>query len=220
LLSFKRYADTAYRRQDLSIIGVENISPATKEAIVRYKPRDFLYIFDKLLTANSSMPADDITMVDATLYEIGWALRLYAELFRDEHDSPETLLKNLLTIPIHFSATAWDLANSTVEKLPGNTLDYALPDELNTTASSANMKLRLRAAPWTVYVFIVLGSSLLVYILTLLVCILAAGKDLTEKSGLAIMGSDINVLATSVQHCPVALDNADVKLPIEKEDAV
>jgi hypothetical protein len=152
---------------------------------VRYNASDFLYIFDKLLTVDSSSLSDDITMVDATLYELGWSLRLYAELFRDEHHSPETLLLNFLTIPIHFSATAWDLANSTVEEIPGNNLSYALPEDLITTASSAQLRYRLKAADWTVYVFIILGVLLLFYIITLIVSILVTRKDLMERSSLS-----------------------------------
>jgi hypothetical protein len=188
LLAFKRIADTAYRRQDLAIIGVDKITPATTDSIVHYKPGDFFYIYDTLLTANASMPADDITMVDATLFELGWQLRLYAELFKDDHDSPETMLKNLLTIPIHFSATAWDLANATMEKVPGNTLDYSLPNELVTTAASARVRRRLRAAEWTVYVFIVLGVAMLGYVLALLAFILVAWNGLVERSGIAVVG--------------------------------
>jgi hypothetical protein len=211
LLAFRRSADTAYRRQDLSIIGIEKITPATADSIVRYEPSDFLYIFDKLLSASSSMPPDDTTMVEATLFELGWALRLYAELFRDEHDSPETLLKNFLTIPIHFSATAWDLANSTMEQTPGNTLDYSLPDELVTTASSAHMRPRLKAAEWTVYVFIVLGSALLGYIITLLVCVMAVTNDLRERSNFTHVDAEMKVMTQPVQENPVDLEATDME---------
>ena len=80
--------------------------PAARDSKVQYKSSDFLYIFDKILTANSSMPSDDTNTVDITLNELEWVLRLYAGLFRNEYNRYRTLLKNLLTIPIHLSVIA------------------------------------------------------------------------------------------------------------------
>ena len=112
-------------------------------------------------------------MVDAARFELGWALRLYAEVFKDDHDSPEKILQNLLTIPIHFSATAWELANSTIAQQSGGNIDsYALPVDLITTASSAHLRPRQKAARWTVDIFIGLGSGVLLYSIALLVYIL------------------------------------------------
>jgi hypothetical protein len=186
LLAYKRIADTAYRRADLSIISVEKITPATGSSIVQYKPSDFLYIFRMMLASNTSTSPDDLTMVDATRFELGWALRLYAELFRDDHGSPEKLLQNLLTIPIHFSATAWELANSTVVAALGEGVDsYALPADMATTASSAHLRPRQKAAKWTVDVFIGLGSALLLYSSVLLVWIWVTPADLREPSSRA-----------------------------------
>lgn len=75
----------------------------------------------------------------------------------------------MFVIPIHFSIAAWELANATAEKMnPGGGQDYALPQELVTTASSAQMQMRLKASEWTVYAFISVASLLLVYSMALL----------------------------------------------------
>ena len=135
MLSFKRFATTAYDRRNLSIIDIENITPPTDANVTRYNPQDFHYIFHTLLAANNianttantttnTPPSDDLTMVFATLYEIGWALRLYAEVFTNDRASPQDLLRNMLIIPIHYSVAAWELANSTMEKDPRTPLSW------------------------------------------------------------------------------------------------
>jgi hypothetical protein len=88
MLSFKRFATTAYDRRNLSIISIENITPPTDANVTRYNPQDFRYIFHTLFTAanitanatanattNSTAPSDNLVMVFATLYELGWTLR-------------------------------------------------------------------------------------------------------------------------------------------------
>jgi hypothetical protein len=176
---------------------VEKITPATNSSIVRYEPSDFLYIFRQLLSINSTATADDITIVDATRFELGWVLRLYAEVFKDDHDSPEKILQNFLTIPIHFSATAWELANSTIDQRPGgeNITSYTLPADLITTASSAHLRLRQKAARWTVDIFIGLGSGLVLYSIVLLIYIL----NTRPRSRGPLSGEDGDVEMADVQ---------------------
>jgi hypothetical protein len=86
---------------------------------------------------------DDIISVFATLYEIGWALRLYDEHFSDDQASPLGILENMFIIPIHFSVAAWELVNATLEELGYDTGAHALPPDLATTASGAEMQMRL-----------------------------------------------------------------------------
>jgi hypothetical protein len=79
----------------------------------------------------------------------------------------------MLIIPIHFSVGAWELANSTVEKeYPNAQLDFSMPQELVTTASSSQMRMRLRAADWTVYAFTGAAGALLAYSIAILTWIL------------------------------------------------
>jgi len=67
-------------------------------------------------------------------------------------------------VPIQFTVTAWQYINATVYSRDPESDMYALPPDLETTASLAQTTYRaITPTPWIVYVFIGITGALLVY---------------------------------------------------------
>lgn len=127
-------------------------------------------MFSAVLTPGPNATSDDTESVNAGLYYIGWALRAYHDEFTSDPQLPLLLLQGLLTVPIQFSTLAWEWINATSVI---NTTEFALPPDLETTASRAEVTYRAKANPWTVFVFIALTAILLIWCNCLLLWILA-----------------------------------------------
>jgi len=168
LLAYKRIATVGYSRADLSITSIQDISDPASSELVHYNPEDFRYIFRTLLSPGTTLKDDDNIMIKATLITTGWALRLYSEVFSSDLGSPLELLQNFISLPIHFAATAWELANATTERSNASSSAYTLPDEMVTTASGADQSERLRPARWAINIFTGLASTLVLYATALL----------------------------------------------------
>jgi hypothetical protein len=174
---FKRYATTAYNGRNLSIRSVESISAPNPTEL---NPLDLRTVFTAVLTPGLTNSSDDTEAVDAGLYYIGWALRAYQDEFTDDVELPLTLLRGLLTVPIQFATMAWEWVNATATI---NTTDFALPQDLETTASTAKITYRAKAKPWTVCVFMILTALLLIWCNSALLWILTqrtAAPNLSE----------------------------------------
>ena len=102
-------------------------------------------------------------MTNALLFQFGWFLRLYQDDFADNNFVPLNFLRGLLTVPIQFTVTVWQYVNATVSAIDLQSTEYALPDDLRTTASSARSTYRaISTKPWTVYTFIAIVTVLLI----------------------------------------------------------
>ena len=100
-------------------------------------------------------------MTNSLLYQIGWGLRLAQDEFRDDTYSPLNFLRGMLTVPVQFTVIAWQFVNATAYALDPETSDFALPADLEVTASAAESTYRaLSTKPWTVYFFMGLVALL------------------------------------------------------------
>ncbi|KAH0559350.1 hypothetical protein GP486_004138 [Trichoglossum hirsutum] len=142
---FKRYATVAYDRNNFSILSVESISDPSLVPLV---VQDYRNIYERVF---APVPKDLNTLAlgfndSATTYTmqagIGWTLRLYQDYFHRSSVGPIRLLQGLLTVPIQFSTTAWQIAD----------ID-SLPQDLHTVASMTKTTYRVTGVPWTVFVF-------------------------------------------------------------------
>ena len=154
---FSQYATTAYDWHNLSIISVETLSPPQPILI---DPGDFRLIWAKLFNPGPNVTSDDAIMVGSVMFDLGWYLRLYKDQFSDDEQSPLTLLQNFLTIPIQFSTTALQFSNATLP--PGSGI-FAMPSNLETTASAAQITPRFIGQLWTVCAFIATSSVLVIW---------------------------------------------------------
>jgi hypothetical protein len=205
--AIQRFADTAYDARNFSILSVDFSSHKQE---VTYYPDDFKLLFDTMFTDKSTdnstgnstgnstdnstdnstaatLPSDNAIMVDAVLYDLGWVLRLYHDLFPSDTKTPINLLQNILIIPIHFSTAAWEYTNATFASNPIATELglFALPTDLARSVSGARRSPRVMAVPWSVYVFISTASMLLLYGLAILLWIMAQTQAFPNSSGFA-----------------------------------
>jgi len=174
---FKRYATTAYDGRNLSIRSVESFSAPQP---LEVNPIDLRTVFTVILTPGLTNSSDDKESIDAGLFYIGWALRAFQDEFTSDSKLPLVLLRGLLTVPIQFATMAWEWVNATATT---NTTEFALPPDLETTASIVNTTYRAKAKPWTVCVFMILTALLLIWCNSMLLWILTqktAAPNLSE----------------------------------------
>jgi hypothetical protein len=154
----KRYATVAYDRTNFSILAIESIKdpeptpPASVAEVVANLTHTFSIAFSSIPTSlNTSDP--DFPTYAATFiaqYDIGWALRLYQDLYRNYPGGPISVLQSFLTVPIQFSTTAWQAADFD-----------SLPSDLKTTASLSSPAYRALGKLWMLIVFAV-GAGVLI----------------------------------------------------------
>lgn len=158
---FKRYSTVAYDRHNLSILSIESISPPQ---LVELSAPDYRYLFNSIFTPKANATSVDTEMINSLLYQIGWGLRIVHDEFREDTYSPLSFLRGVLAIPVQFTVTAWQFVNATAFSLDPQSSEFALPPDLEVTASSAESTYRaLSTKPWTVYFFMGLVSLLVVY---------------------------------------------------------
>jgi hypothetical protein len=169
----KRYSTTAYSAQNLSILSLESISaPETYEPNVTA----FRNGLDAVLTADSNVTY-------AYLTAAGWFLRLYQDEFKDDIESPLRLLEGLLIVQQQFTVNAWQYANASLAAIDPDSSTFALPPDLQATAAPAQYQYRAIAKyPATVYTFIVIGFSILVYWFSVFCSLLRSRADIPHAS--------------------------------------
>lgn len=166
LTAYKRYATVAYDTQNLSILSVESIS---SPELVEIDATQLSEFFSAVLTPLTNGSSEDNDLVNTVLIETGWALRLFQD-FRSSFQLPIDLLRGFLLVPIQFGTTSWMWVNAT--QYYTNTTAFALPEDLETTAFTANITYRAVAATWTVIAFIIAVSVLLLWCSLLLLYVL------------------------------------------------
>ena len=75
-------------------------------------------------------------------WDLGWALRLYEDDYKNYAGGPLSVLQAFLTVPIQFSTTGWQAVSWDT-----------LPQDLYTTASFATSAPRALGRPWVIIVF-------------------------------------------------------------------
>ncbi len=158
---WKRYSTVAYDSRNLSILNIVSLSVPE---VVTINPQDYRTAFSLAFSPHGFISPSDRVMSNALMFEVGWILRLYQDDFSRSNYAPVTFLRGMLTVPIQFSVAAWQWVNATVFALDPKSSLYALPQDLMTTASSAQRTYRaLSTKGGTVYVFIFLVSMMLIY---------------------------------------------------------
>jgi hypothetical protein len=166
---FKRYSTVVYDRQNLSILSVESISPPE---VVKIDPQDLRTIISMSLTPGPDSTSADTEMANALVFQLGFVLRELNELFPDNTASPLTLLRGVLAVPIQFSIEVWQRVNASVAGSDPQNTQFALPDDLEVTASSVQETHRAMASrAFTVYVFMGAVSILVLCYISLFVLV-------------------------------------------------
>jgi hypothetical protein len=182
----QKTSTTAYSSQNLSILTLESIS-----APEIYEPNvtAFRKGLDAVLTGYSNVTS-------AYLTAAGWFLRLYQDEFKNDTGSLIRLLQGILIVQQQFTVNAWQYANASQAAKDPNSTTYAIPPDLMATAAAAQYQYRAIAKypANTVYTFMVIGFSLLVFWVSL-VCFVVRSRvgvphasqfpevDLSSRSG-------------------------------------
>jgi hypothetical protein len=167
---------------------VESISaPQTTEI----QADDLRLIFSTVLTPDFNVTSDNTETVNALLYSLGFALRSYRDEFTADSQLPLALLRGFIAVPIQFATQAWEWTNATSNS---NNSQFALPPDMETTASLAELTYRAKAKPWTVCLFMVLTAVLLIWCNSILLWILA--QDTAAPNLSAFVEVDIGSKST------------------------
>jgi hypothetical protein len=166
LLIHHRYADVAYDLNNFTILSVQSISDPEPidPTFISQTVGNLSYLFSFAFTTlpdtfKTSDPGfENYTSAWCVAFDIGWALRLYQDDYRNYPGGPLDVLKGFLTVPIQFSTTAWQWASFDT-----------LPQDLLTTASFSTSSQRALGKLWMLIVFTAgAGSLILLSALSLL----------------------------------------------------
>jgi hypothetical protein len=124
-------------------------------------------------------------MVESLLYQLGWILRLYMDVFPADTKPPTDPLESMVVIPIQFSTAAWKKINSSWGSLFPNWTSYALPADLVTSVSTVRRTARVMAVPWSVYTFVGVLSAVYLYSLGLFLWLMWQREDIPHISDFA-----------------------------------
>jgi hypothetical protein len=166
MLIHHRYADVAYDLNNFTILSVQSITgpEPIDPTFISQTVGNLSYLFSFAFTTlpdtfTTSDPGfDNYTSSWCVAFDLGWALRLYQDDYRNYPGGPLDVLKGFLTVPIQFSATAWQWASFDTP-----------PQDLLTTASFSTSSQRALGKLWVLIVFTAgAGSLILLSVLSLL----------------------------------------------------
>jgi hypothetical protein len=166
LLIHHRYADVAYDLNNFTILSVQSITDPEPidPAFISQTVGNLSYLFSFAFTTlpdtfKTSDPGfENYTSSWCSQFDIGWALRLYQDDYRNYPGGPLDVLKGFLTVPIQFSTTAWQWASFDT-----------LPQNLRTTASFSSSSQRALGRLWALVVFTAgAGALILISVAALL----------------------------------------------------
>lgn len=123
----------------------------------------------------------DLESINVTISRMAWKYRTYTEFFPDNQMHVE-LLQNFLSVPLQFAVTALQYANYTLG-LPEEKRTF--PPELLTRATGGRSIKRFVSHPWTVWVFISAGTTVIALTGAGFLWILAQPHPLPKPSGIA-----------------------------------
>jgi hypothetical protein len=155
---YKRYSTVAYNSRNLTILSIESLSPPEPVGVDADGVRDLTAV---VFLPGPNATSDDTEMVNSLLFGMGFALRLYQDEFPNDQLLPLVLLQGFISVPFQFSTTAWQWANATSDS--NDSTLYALPSDLETTATISQMTYRAVAGKWTICVFMSLTAFLLIW---------------------------------------------------------
>lgn len=171
---YNRSATVAYDVQNISILSVESLGPATPVAI---PGSDFKLYVD--IVMGQPGPALNITANQTGLsaaqssfgYGIGYLLRAYLSDYETYLDGGVSVLRGFLSVPFQFSTAAQ-------QAVPLNDM----PSENLVTASLSNWSYRAIIDTWTVWVFGALSLILTLWCVLALIWITWFGPPMPHQS--------------------------------------
>jgi hypothetical protein len=140
----------AYDLNNFTILSVQSITDPEPidPAFISQTVGNLSYLFSFAFTTlpntfKTSDPGfENYTSSWCSAFDIGWALRLYQDDYRNYPGGPLDVLKGFLTVPIQFSTAAWLWASFDT-----------LPQDLLTTASFSTSSQRALGKLWVLIVF-------------------------------------------------------------------
>jgi hypothetical protein len=177
MLLYKRYSTVAYDSRNLSILSVESISPPELSPVNSDAVREMATV---VFTPGTNATSDDTEMGNSLLFGVGTALRLYQDNFPNDSLLPEVLLQGFISVPFQFSTTAWQWVNAT--QYSNSSTLFALPADLETTATISEVTYRAIASKWTIRLFISLTCLLLLWCNSIFLWILGQRTAIPNSS--------------------------------------
>jgi hypothetical protein len=164
--TYRQFTTASYDRQNLSIITVASIGNQEPLPINidGFKATWALLLgVNNQTSSNASTISDDELMRDSFMFELGWYLRLYEDQYHEDHQSPLSILRNFITVPIQFYTTALNFWNATraAEGFNSTNGGVAMPDDMHTTVSAAHGEWRWKAPLWSVILWIAVAMILI-----------------------------------------------------------
>jgi hypothetical protein len=172
LLIHHRYADVAYDLNNFTILSVQSITDPEPidPTFVSQTVGNLSYLFSSAFetlpeTFNTSDSGfENYTLSYCSSFDIGWALRLYQDDYRNYPGGPLDVLKGFLTVPLQFSVTAWQWASFDT-----------LPQDLRTKASFSTSSQRALGKLWALIVFTTGAGSLILLSMAALLWVVTRG---------------------------------------------
>lgn len=171
---FKRYATVAYDIANLSIMSVESMTDPVPEKI---DPSAFVSFFAALA---KPIP-ENVTVTDplfkeaaasyATQQGLGFVMRLFHSKFSASKQSPTSILRSFLVVPIQFSTTMWQAVSFDT-----------VPADLKVQASLAKSSYRAVSDAWNVLVFGALTGIFCIWVLACLLWVTIFGPNSPNNS--------------------------------------
>jgi hypothetical protein len=122
-------------------------------------------------------------MTNSLLFQVGWFLRFMQDEFQHDSYTRLNFLRSVLTVPIQFSVSALQFSNATLSSMNPHFTRFALPDDLEATASEVESTYRaITSQPWTVYAFISTVGCLLLWGLSVFVVVHTQNVDVADTS--------------------------------------
>lgn len=204
MLLYKRYATVAYDSRNLSILSVESVSTPELARIDADAVRE---VATAVFMPGPNATSDDTEMVNSLLFGIGFALRLYNDEFSSDSLLPLDLLQGFISVPFQFSTTAWQWVNAT--QASNESTLYALPADLETTATISDVTYRAIASKWTICGFIILTGLLLIWCNSIFLWILRQKTAIPNSSSFV----EVDIGSKSAYPSEVTGLREDGKLP-------
>jgi hypothetical protein len=161
--AFQRFADTAYDRQNASILSIEKISAGS---IVAIDPGDFRKYHDIILAPTPAVlnQSDGLFADKAAGFVVQLVLQgllaTYKTQFGLYPNGALDLLKGFLAVPFQFNTLLLEMLAPT-----------SVPANLETVARLQRSAYRAIASPWNVYLFAALAFVMLAWSLGCLTCV-------------------------------------------------
>ena len=148
MTAFKQFATTDYDKPDFSIV---NVDPTSDPILQTLHAADFRAAWDAALVPKNSSTVAEVTMINSLTLSLTFLMRLYDDFFPDDTHTPKRFLQNFVSIPQQFMIVCVQFANYSGIFHHG---EFAMPEELITTATTGTSTQRFVGQTWTVWLFI------------------------------------------------------------------